>query len=247
MPLELGMALEFVKKQRGKPKLKLESYLYCLLREKHGLKTWRCDKRQCKAIATTFETTKEHLHKPDMKHLEQLKVLEKMKVRAANSNEQPTNFLHDTTATITPDCAVPSPKLKSLARSIQRQRGWRRQWKMWLFHRSCNWHWEERTFQVTTLVLMIGKDFQFLAPSKTSISWKALPNGTQTEHLNAGQLCFYHPAIAKTCSICERTTASLKTALQEYAHEKFCQWMPKRSITSSVFCKFSTITKILIS
>ena len=49
------MVLEFVKSQRGKPKLKHEGYLYCLLREKDGLKTWRCEKRQCKAIATTFE------------------------------------------------------------------------------------------------------------------------------------------------------------------------------------------------
>ena len=88
----------------GKPKLKHEGYLYCLLREKDGLKTWRCDKRQCKAIATTFEdnvfTTREHLHEPDMKHSEQLKVLEKMKEKAANSNEQPRKIVQDTTATI---------------------------------------------------------------------------------------------------------------------------------------------------
>ena len=55
MPIELAMVLEFVKSQRGKPKLKHEVYLCCLLREKDGLKTWRCDKRQCKAIGTTFE------------------------------------------------------------------------------------------------------------------------------------------------------------------------------------------------
>ena len=99
------MVLEFVKSQRGKPKLKHEGYLYCLLRKKDGLKTWRCDKRQCKAIATTFEdnvfTTREHLHEPDMKHSEQVKVLEKMKEKAANSNEQPRKIVQDTTATIT--------------------------------------------------------------------------------------------------------------------------------------------------
>ena len=90
MPLELAMVLEFVKSQWTKPKLKHEGYLYCLLREKDGLKTWRWDKRQCKAIATTFNdnvlTTREHLHEPDMKQSEQLKVLEKMKEKAANSN-----------------------------------------------------------------------------------------------------------------------------------------------------------------
>ena len=122
------MVLEFVKSQRGKPKLKHEGYLYCLLREKDGLKTWRCEKRQCKPIATTFEenvfTTREHLHEPDMKYSEQLKVLEKMKEKAANSNEQPRKIVQDTTATITSDCAVALPKYKSLARSIQRQRGW---------------------------------------------------------------------------------------------------------------------------
>ena len=122
------MVLEFVKSQRGKPKLKHESYLYCILREKDGLKTWRCEKRQCKAIATTFEenvfTTREHLQEPDMKHSEQRKVLEKMKEKAANSNVQPRKTVQETTATITSKCAMALPKYKSLARSIQRQRGW---------------------------------------------------------------------------------------------------------------------------
>ena len=122
------MVLEFVKSQRGKLRLKHEVYLYCLLREKEGLKTWSCDKRQCKAIATTFEdnvfTTREHLHEPYMKHSEQLKVLEKMEEKAATSNEQPRKIVEDTTATITRECAVALSKCKSLARSIQRQRGW---------------------------------------------------------------------------------------------------------------------------
>ena len=130
IPLELAMVLEFVKSQRGKPKLKHEGYLYSLLRENDGLKTWRFDKRQCKAIATTFEdnvlTTRKHLHEPDMKHSEQLKVLEKMRGKAANSNKQPTKIVVDTTSTITRVCAVALPKYKSLARSIQRQRGWRK-------------------------------------------------------------------------------------------------------------------------
>ena len=131
------MVSEFVKSQRGKPRLKHEGYLYCFLREKDGLKTRRCDKRQCKAIATTFEdnvfTTREHLHEPDSKHSEQLKVLEKM-----------------------------TPRLKN------------------------------------------------------------------------------------SCSICARSRASLKTALQEYAQEKFCQSMPKWSVNASVFSNFSTIIKTII-
>ena len=122
------MVLEIVKTQQGKPKLKHEGYLYCLLRGKDGLKTWSCDKRQCKAIATTFEdnvfTTREHLHQPDMKHSEQLQVLEKIKEKAANSTEQPRKIVQDTTATITREFAVALPKFKNLARSIQRQRGW---------------------------------------------------------------------------------------------------------------------------
>ena len=69
-------------------------------------------------------TTREHLHEPDMKHSEQLKVLEKMEEKAANSNEQPRKIVQDTTATITRECALALPKCKSLARSIQRQRGW---------------------------------------------------------------------------------------------------------------------------
>ena len=112
------MVLEFVKSQRGKPKLKLEGYLYCYLRKKDGFKTWRCDKRQCKAIATTFEdnvfTTREHLHEPNMKHSEQLKFLEKMKEKAAISNEQPRKIVQDTTATITRECAEALLKYKSL-------------------------------------------------------------------------------------------------------------------------------------
>ena len=81
---------------RGKPKLKHEGYLYCLLFEKDGLKTWRCDKRQYKTIATTFEDnvfTTEHSHEPDMKHSEQLMVLEKMKEKAATFNEQPRKIV----------------------------------------------------------------------------------------------------------------------------------------------------------
>ena len=110
------MPLEFVKSKREKPKLKHEGYLYCLLREKDGLKTCRWDKRQCKAIAPTFEdnvlTTKEYLHKPDIKHSEQLKILEKMKKVA---NEQPRKILQDATALVTRECAVALPKYKSLA------------------------------------------------------------------------------------------------------------------------------------
>ena len=95
------MVLEFVKSQRGKPKLKHEGYLYCLLRKKDGLKSGDATKDSCKAIATTFEdnvfTTREHLHEPDMKlSEEQLKVLEKMKEKAANSNEQPRKIFQDT-------------------------------------------------------------------------------------------------------------------------------------------------------
>ena len=90
------MPLEFVKSQPRKPKLNHEGSLYCLLCEKYGLKKWRCDKRQRKAIATTFEdhvfTTRKHLHEPDMKHSDQLKVLEKMKEEAENSNEQSGNL-----------------------------------------------------------------------------------------------------------------------------------------------------------
>ena len=102
IPLELAMVLEF-KSQRGKPRLKHEVYLYCLLGEKEGLKTWSCDKRQCKAIATTFEdnvfTTREDLNEPDLEHSEQLKVLKKMEEKAATSNEQPRKIVQDTTAT----------------------------------------------------------------------------------------------------------------------------------------------------
>ena len=118
----------FKSRQKSTGKIQTEGYLYCLLRKKDALKTCRCDKRQCKAIATTFEdnvfTTKEHLHEPDMKHSEQLKVLEKMKEKTANSNEQPRKIVQDTTATITREYAVALPKYKSLARSIQSQRGW---------------------------------------------------------------------------------------------------------------------------
>ena len=110
IPLELTMVLEFLKSQRGKPKLKHEGYLYCMLREKDGLKTWRCDKIQSKAIATTFEDnvflSREHLHEPDVKHSEQLKVLEEMKEKAANSNVQPRKIVQDTTATTTREFAV---------------------------------------------------------------------------------------------------------------------------------------------
>ena len=47
-----------------------------------------------------------------------------MKEKVVNSNEQPRKMVQDTTATITRGCAVALPTYKSLARSIQRQRGW---------------------------------------------------------------------------------------------------------------------------
>ena len=54
------------------------------------------------------------------------------------------------------------------------------------------------------------------------------------------------PRLQNSCSICARSRVSLKTALQEYAQEKFCQSMPKWSVTTSVFSTFSTISKTLI-
>ena len=89
---------------------------------------WRCDKRQCKVIATTFEgnvfTTREHLYEPDIKHLAQQNVLQMLKNKAANSNEQSKKMLQDATASDAHECAVERPKYKRVSRSNQRQRGW---------------------------------------------------------------------------------------------------------------------------
>ena len=54
------------------------------------------------------------------------------------------------------------------------------------------------------------------------------------------------PRLQNSCSICARSRVSLKTAFQEYAQEKFCQSMPKWSVTASVFSNFSTIIKTII-
>ena len=48
-----------------------------------------------------------------MKHSEELKVLEKMKEKAANSNEQPRKIVQDTTATIISECAVALPNTRA--------------------------------------------------------------------------------------------------------------------------------------
>ena len=186
------MVLEFVKSQRGKPKLRHEGYSYCLLRKKDGLKTWRCDKRQCKAIATTFEdnvfTTREHLPEPDMKHSEQLKILEKMKEKAANSNEQPGKIVQDTTALITRECAVALPNARAWPEAFKGNVG-------------------------AEITLPIGHGVRS-------------PNDNKILAVSA-------------------KGASLRTALQEYAQEKFCQSMLKWSVTASVN-NFSTIIKIII-
>ena len=51
------MVLEFVKSQRGKPKLKHEGYLYCLLREKDGLKRGDATKDSAKPLQQRSKTT----------------------------------------------------------------------------------------------------------------------------------------------------------------------------------------------
>ena len=190
------MVLEFVKSQRGKPKLKHQGYLYCLLREKDGLKTWRCDKRQRKAIATTFEDnvlpTREDLHEADTKHLEQLKVLEKMKEKAANSNEQPRKIVQDATATITRECAVALPKYKNLAWSIQRQRGFGNNpttLKDVAIPSELQLTLRAENFLAHDSGYVDRERFPFFALSKICISSNTLPNGTQTERLNAVQFC----------------------------------------------------------
>ena len=71
------MPLEFVSSQRGQPKLKYEGYFYCKHRESNGVTTWRCDKRACKATATTSEyddtvyVSREHMHPASLPPTEQ--------------------------------------------------------------------------------------------------------------------------------------------------------------------------------
>ena len=79
-------------------------------------------------------------------------------------------------------------------------------------------------------------------------------NGNQKTNINvegwhrAFQLGmgFAHPTITKFLQYLRKERASLKTALQEYAEEKFGQSMPKWSVTASVFNNFSTIIKTII-
>ena len=54
------------------------------------------------------------------------------------------------------------------------------------------------------------------------------------------------PRLQNSYSICARSRVSLKTAVQEYAHEKFCQSMPNWSVTASVFSNFATIIRTII-
>ena len=51
------MPLEFVKSQQGKPNLKHEGNLYCLLRENDELKAWGCDKNSVKPLQQCLRTT----------------------------------------------------------------------------------------------------------------------------------------------------------------------------------------------
>ena len=125
--IRISHAFRICQKSVRKTQIEARRLIVLPLHEKERLKTWRCGKKQCKAIAITFKenvfTTRESLHRPDVKHSEQLKVLEMMEEKAANSNEQPRKFLQDATTTITCECAVELPNYKSLAKSIQRQCG----------------------------------------------------------------------------------------------------------------------------
>ena len=139
---------------------------------------------------------KRALTRTSIKHLEQLKVLENMKKKAADSNEQWRKVDQDTTATITRECAVALPKYKNLAQSIQRQRA--------LGNNPFTMITMKDVAILSELQLTLRREnflayhsgsddrerFFFLALSKIWISSNTLPNGTQREHLNTVQPCF---------------------------------------------------------
>ena len=176
------MVLEFVKSQRGKPKLKHEGYLYCLLREKDGLKTWRCDKRQCKAMAS-------------IKYVRHRKVFHKSNVIWNTSKKLGLEVLVVLEKEVN-HCFQSLFGISSKMREMVTRR------------------------PITTLKAGI---------EPSNWAWDSLT-----------------PQLQNSCSICARSRASLKTALQEYALEKFCQSMPKWSVTASVFSNFSTTIKTII-
>ena len=152
-----------------------------------------------------------------MKHSEPLKVLEKMKEKAANSIELPRKIFRDTTASITRECAV--ALYKNLARRIQRQRGWGN---------------TETTLKDVAIpselqLTLRGENFSTYDSSSDDRERFLFFSTKRNLDLTESTAQWHSTGTFECCPL------SLKTALQESAQVKFCQSMPKWSVTTSVF------------
>jgi hypothetical protein len=123
------MSFEIIKSKRGNDILKYNGFLYRKEKTIGEKKIWRCleyDSTKCVGRCHTVENrvikfTDNHNHIQDQADIEKRKVIQNLKNAALSTQNTTTRILADSLI-LNPSVSSKLPKLKSLKRTIQRQR-----------------------------------------------------------------------------------------------------------------------------
>ncbi|CAF4466834.1 unnamed protein product [Rotaria socialis] len=106
-----------------------EGYIYTLERKTDVKMIFRCQNRDCKgrchtspSMDTVLSEPTEHCHAPNLGKIPVLDIKNKIKSRAADSEEQSSTILHSVLRSFPLDSAGQLPKTDTLLRTIRRQR-----------------------------------------------------------------------------------------------------------------------------
>ncbi|CAF4523270.1 unnamed protein product, partial [Rotaria socialis] len=106
-----------------------EGYIYTLERKTDVKMIFRCQNRDCKgrchtspSMDTVLSEPTEHCHAPNLGKIPVLELKNKIKSRAADSEEQSSTILHSVLRSFPLDSAGQLPKTDTLLRTIRRQR-----------------------------------------------------------------------------------------------------------------------------
>ncbi|CAF4231708.1 unnamed protein product [Rotaria magnacalcarata] len=115
--------------EKGKSMLGYEGYIYTLERKTDVKMIFRCQNRDCKgrchtspSMDTVLSEPTEHCHGPNLGKIPVLELKNKIKSRAADSEEQSSTILHSVLRSFPLDSAGQLPKTDTLLRTIRRQR-----------------------------------------------------------------------------------------------------------------------------